>query len=82
MTGWRLTSSMPAMMRCFSSCFDVTRIWRRTERANFREEAFDQVEPGAVLGREGKVEAAWRPGVEPGSGFLEMCAWNGCRGSA
>src|ERR1700741_883448 len=34
-----------------------------------REEAFDQVEPGAVLGREGKVEAAWRPGVEPGLGF-------------
>ena len=34
-----------------------------------REEALDQVEPGAVLGREGKVEAAWRPGVEPGSGF-------------
>src|SRR5246127_5376199 len=34
-----------------------------------REEAFDQVEPGAVLGREGKVEGAWRPGVEPGSGF-------------
>src|ERR1700723_1736805 len=57
MTGWRLTSSMPAMMRCFSSCFDVTRI------------CCDQVEPGAVLGREGKVEAAWRPGVEPGSGF-------------
>ncbi len=25
MTGWRLTSSMPAMMRCLSSCFDVTR---------------------------------------------------------
>src|SRR4029077_6406491 len=23
----------------------------------------------AMLGREGKVEAAWRPGVEPGSGF-------------
>ena len=22
-----------------------------------------------MLGREGKVEAAWRPGVEPGSGF-------------
>src|SRR4249919_686492 len=34
-----------------------------------REEALDQVEPGAVLGREGKVEAAWRPGGEPGSGF-------------
>src|SRR6201990_1600909 len=34
-----------------------------------REEAVAQGEPGAVLGREGKVEAAWRPGVEPGSGF-------------
>ena len=33
------------------------------------EEALDEVEPGAVLGREGKVEAARRPGVEPGSGF-------------
>src|SRR5271167_2028215 len=34
-----------------------------------REEALDQVEPGAVLGVKDKVEAAWRPGVEPGSGF-------------
>src|SRR6476660_7327618 len=34
-----------------------------------REEAPDEVEPGAVLGREGKVEAAWRPGGEPSSGF-------------
>src|SRR3974377_1079326 len=34
-----------------------------------REEALDQVEPGAVLGREGKVEGAWGPGFEPGSGF-------------
>ena len=33
------------------------------------EEALDEVEPGAVLGREGKVEAAYRSGVEPGSGF-------------
>src|SRR6201998_3790193 len=31
------------------------------------EEAFDEVEPGAMLGRERKVEAACR--VEPGSGF-------------
>jgi hypothetical protein len=29
MTGWRLTSSMPAMMRSLSSCFEVTRMWRR-----------------------------------------------------
>src|SRR6201994_457816 len=34
-----------------------------------REEAFDQVEPGAVLGRERIVEAACRSCVEPGSGF-------------
>ncbi len=37
MTGWPLTSSMPAMMRCFSSCFDVTRMWRNTERANLEK---------------------------------------------
>ena len=34
-----------------------------------REEAFDEVEPGAVLGRERKVEAACRSGVESSSGF-------------
>ena len=40
-----------------------------------REEALDQVEPGAVLGREGKVEAAWRPGVSSQARVsLEMCA--------
>ena len=57
---------MAAMMRSLSSCFDATRMWRRTE---FGKEALDEIEPGAVLGREGKVEAAYRSGVEPGSGF-------------
>jgi integrase len=28
---------MPTMMRCLSSCFEVTRIWRRTERANLEK---------------------------------------------
>jgi hypothetical protein len=28
---------MPAMIRSLSSCFDVTRIWRRTERANLEK---------------------------------------------
>jgi hypothetical protein len=37
MTGWRLTSSIPAMMRSLSSCFDVTRVWRRIERANLEK---------------------------------------------
>jgi hypothetical protein len=41
----------------------------------------DQVEPGAVLGREGKAEAAWRPGVEPRLGFPSKCVRNDCRGS-
>ena len=36
MTGWRLTSSMPAIMRSLSSCFEATRMWRKTERANWR----------------------------------------------
>ncbi len=35
----------------------------------FGEEALDEVEPGAVLGRERKLEAACRSCVEPGSGF-------------
>ena len=35
----------------------------------FGEEALDQIEPGAVLGREREVEAACRSCVEPGSGF-------------
>jgi hypothetical protein len=34
-----------------------------------REEALDEIEPGAVFGREREVEAACRSGVEPSSGF-------------
>jgi hypothetical protein len=32
--GCRLTSSMAAMMRSLSSCLEVTRMWRKTERAS------------------------------------------------
>ena len=68
MTGWRLTSSMPAMMRCLSSCFDVTRIWRRTERANLEKKPSIRLsqEPCLVV----KVKSK-RPGgrVSSGSGF-------------
>jgi hypothetical protein len=35
----------------------------------FGEEALDEVEPGAMLGREGELEAAGRSGGEPSSGF-------------
>src|ERR1700752_5206392 len=38
------------------------------------EEALDEVEPGAVLGRERKLEAACRSCIEPGSGFFrDVC---------
>jgi hypothetical protein len=33
MAGSRLRSLMNSMMRCFSSCFELTRMWRGTERA-------------------------------------------------
>ena len=45
-------------------------MWRRTERANLEKEALDEVEPGAVLGREGEREATgWLDG-KPGLGFF------------
>jgi hypothetical protein len=37
MTGCRLTSLIPAMMRSLSSCFDSTLMWRRTKRANLEK---------------------------------------------
>jgi len=50
----------PAMMRSLSSCFEVARMWRRTERANSEKKPFDEVEPGAVLGR--ARPAQWQAG--------------------
>ena len=47
-----------------------------------RKETLDEVEPGAVLGREGECEAARRLSSEPGFGFFGDNAPNGCRGSA
>src|SRR4029077_7830392 len=68
MAGWRFTSSRPAIMRSLSSCFEVTRMWRRRPR-EFGEEALDEIEPRTMLGREGKLEASRRSSVEPGSCF-------------
>ena len=34
------------------------------------EEALDEIEPGAVLGREGKLEASGRLSVEPGPCYV------------
>lgn len=51
-TGRRLTSSTPPMMRAFSSCFEVTRIWRKTERANLEEKPLLRFSHEACLGLE------------------------------
>src|SRR5262249_20525040 len=60
MTGWRLTSSIPAMMRSLSSCLDVTRMWRRTERANLEKKPSMRLSQEPCLG----VKVNWkRPSV-------------------
>jgi hypothetical protein len=51
-------SSIPAMMRCLSSYFEATPIWRRTERANLEKKPSIRLSPGAVLGREGDLHGA------------------------
>ena len=48
----------------------------------FGKEALDEVEPGAVLGREDKFEAVRGLIGKPGSGLSWRCARNDCRGSA
>ena len=43
------------------------------------EEALDEIEPGAVDGREGEREAAARSSGEPASGLLRYLSGNDCR---
>ena len=50
MTGYRLTSLMPSMMRSFSSCFDLTRMWRKTERANLEKKPSMRLSQEPCLG--------------------------------
>src|SRR6516164_8011832 len=59
-TGSRLKKSIAAMMRSLSSCLDATRMWRSTERASLEKKTLNQVEPGAMRGREGEFEAMCR----------------------
>src|SRR5689334_14485739 len=49
-TGRRLTCLMPAMMRSLSSCFEVTRMWRRTERANLEKKPSTRLSQEPCLG--------------------------------
>src|SRR4029077_7680757 len=69
MTGWRLTSSMPAMMRCLSSCFDVTRIWRRTERANLEKKPSIRLSQEPCLGVKEKSKRPGGRGSSQARGF-------------
>ena len=73
MTGWRLTSSMPAMMRCLSSCFDVTRIWRRTEWANLETKPSIRLSQEPCLGVKVSRSGA-AAGLRRRQAALEMCA--------
>jgi hypothetical protein len=65
MTGYRLTSSIPPMMRSLSSCFDATRMWRRTERANLEKKPSMRLSQEPCFGGEGEREAARRLSSEP-----------------
>ena len=67
MTGWRLTSSMPAIMRSLSSCFEVTRMWRKTDRANLEKKPSMRLSQEPCLGV--KVNAK-RPGGRASSQAL------------
>src|ERR1700732_2612296 len=60
---------MPSMMRSFSSCFDATRMWRRTERANLEKKPSIRLSQEPCFGGEGEREAARRLSSEPGLGF-------------
>jgi len=50
MTGYRLTSLIPSIMRSFSSCFDATRMWRSTERANLEKKPSMRLSQEPCLG--------------------------------
>ena len=65
---------MLAMIRCLSSCFDVTRMWRRTERANLEKKPSMRLSQEPCFGREREFEApGWLNG-ESSFGSREMCA--------
>ena len=49
-------------------------MWPKTDLAELGKESFDEIEPGAVRGREGEVKTTKPLGCEPRLGFLgDMC---------
>ena len=67
-------SLMPAMMRCLSSYFEVTRMWRRTDRANVEKKPSTRLchEPCLGVKVNLKRPAGWAASQALVS--LEMCA--------
>jgi len=57
------------MMRCFSSCFEPTRMWRSTERAALAKRPLDEIEPRAVFGGEHELKASFRLRRQPSLGL-------------
>lgn len=74
MTGWRLTSPLPAMMRALSSCFEATRIWRRTERANLEKNPSMRLSHEPCLGVKVSSERPRGRVARQALVSLEMCA--------
>ena len=55
----------------WSSCLDATRMLAQDGARKLGKEAFNQVQPGAMLGSEGKFKAARRLLGEPGFRLLK-----------
>src|SRR5580765_4450678 len=73
MTGWRLTSSIPAKMRSLSSCFEVTRMWRKTERANLEKKPSMRLSQEPCLGV--KVNAKRPDGRASSQALVSLDMW-------
>jgi hypothetical protein len=65
-----LNSSMAAMMRSLSSCLDLTRMWRSTERVSLEKKPSTRLSQDPCLGREGEFEATFGLVGEPCPGLL------------
>jgi hypothetical protein len=61
---------MPAMMRCLSSYFEVTRMWRRTERANLEKKPSTRLSQEPCLGVKVNSKRPRRSRGEPSPGFF------------
>ena len=70
-------------MRSLSSCFAVTRIWRRTGAREFADESSEEIEPRSTLARKVNSSRPAGSSAEPAYRILRYVRGNGCiEGSA